>query len=263
MAFALCACGMKSYPVVKEEHMLSNDGKKIYGVLFRPEGLKKAPVVIISHGFGGNHAPWEYYAENLVPLGYAAYCFDFCGGGNNSLSDGKTTDMSVMTEKSDLEAVIDGLKDVEGLDLGRVTLIGESQGGLVSALVAADRKDIVENLILIYPALCIPDDWVDVFPTTENMPEEMDVWGTKIGHAYVEGLYGLDVYPTITKYEGRVRIFHGDEDNVVPLSYSERAQKEYKDAVLTVMPGQGHGFSPEATEVVISGIKDCLQSKDR
>ena len=44
------------------------------------------------------------------------------------------------------------------IDKKRIVLIGESQGGLVSALAAAERKRQISSLILIYPALCIPDN---------------------------------------------------------------------------------------------------------
>ena len=46
------------------------------------------------------------YAILMAELGYASYCFDFCGGSVvKGKSDGKTTDMSVLTEVKDLEAV--------------------------------------------------------------------------------------------------------------------------------------------------------------
>ena len=43
-------------------------------------------------------------------MGYLCYTFDFNGGGRESLSAGATTDMSVLTEQADLNAVIDQLK---------------------------------------------------------------------------------------------------------------------------------------------------------
>ena len=36
--------------------------------------------------------------------------------------------------------------------------MGCSQGGFVSALVAAKNNFPIEKLVLFYPALCIPDD---------------------------------------------------------------------------------------------------------
>ena len=71
----------------------------------------------------------------------------------------KTTDMSVLTEVMDLEVVIDHVLQLSPIDGDKgVVLMGCSQGGFVSALTAAKRKEQVSRLVLFYPALCIPDD---------------------------------------------------------------------------------------------------------
>lgn len=44
-------------------------------------------------------------------MGYVAFTFDFCGGSAMcGKSDGKTTEMSVLTETKDLKAVIEMLE---------------------------------------------------------------------------------------------------------------------------------------------------------
>ena len=120
----------------QEELWLKKGKQNIYGVLYRPEGIKKAPLLIVSHGIGSNHRSGAPYAEAFAKLGYAVYCYDFCGGGRASKSDGKTSDMSIFTEEKDLEAVVNGLRKVKGIKKGKVTLLGISQGGMVSALYA-------------------------------------------------------------------------------------------------------------------------------
>lgn len=260
-AILLTACGGtgsgKAYS--KEELCFSKGEQKIYGILYRPDGLEKAPVVIISHGFGGNHNFGTYYAKEIAPMGYAVYCYDFCGGGLFSKSDGEGTEMSLNTEKADLNAVIDGLRGLDYIDGEHITLIGESQGGMVSALVAGERNEQIEKLILIYPALCIKDDWVEKYPQGSDIPDTIKLFGMTIGRCYVECLYDIDVYGTIRQYGGPVKIFHGDEDKIVPLSYSERAEKEYKNASLRIMPGEGHGFHSKAKAAVREDIKEFLK----
>ena len=265
LAIVLPSCGSNpggvSGSYTADELWLQNGSNRIFGILYRPESVEKAPVVVVSHGFGGTHQFGEAYAEALAPMGYAVYCYDFCGGSNHSRSDGKTPQMSIFSEAGDLKAVIDALGDKEYIDGDHVTLIGESQGGMVSSLVAAERGSGIERLILIYPALCIKDDWVKMYPALSDMPQEVDFWGMKLGHAYLEGLYDLDVYKTISQYEGPVSIFHGDKDQVVSVSYSERAKEAYKNATLTVLPGEGHGFSAKARKGVIAAICQTLSGK--
>lgn len=80
----------------------------IYGTEYRPEG-DNLPVAIVCHGFMAWQDTVRQYAMELAQMGFCAYCFDFCGGSvlKKGKSDGATTDMSVLTEVQDLEAVIE------------------------------------------------------------------------------------------------------------------------------------------------------------
>ena len=66
--------------------------------------------------------------------------------------------MSVLTETKDLKAVIEYVRNLSYTDSEKILLMGCSQGGFVSALVAAKNNFPIEKLVLFYPALCIPDD---------------------------------------------------------------------------------------------------------
>lgn len=90
---------------------------------------EKMPAVISSHGFGGTHSVGTRYAENLAENGYVVYCFDFCGGSPSSQSDGSTLEMSLFTEKADLEAVIAMVQGLDYVDSDNLFLMGTSQGG--------------------------------------------------------------------------------------------------------------------------------------
>ena len=259
--FASCASANKVVSVdsfSKEDLWSFNGEKKIYGVLYRPDGIKTAPLLIVSHGIGSDHRSGAPYAEALVKLGYAVYCYDFCGGGRASRSDGKTSEMSIFSEEADLAAVIDMFKNVEGIKKGKVTLLGISQGGMVSALYAGDNPKKVEKLVLVYPALCIKDDWVTKYPKITDMPEVVNSFGMQLGRAYVEGLYDLDVYGRISNYKGEVQIIHGDQDRLVPISYSEKAHGAYKNSSFKVIPGAGHGFRGKVQQEAIEIIKTFL-----
>lgn len=72
---------------------------------------------------------------------------------------GRTSlEMTVLTEKEDLSTVLDYVKNQPFVDSNHIFLMGCSQGGFVSALLAAERENEIEKLILNYPALCICDD---------------------------------------------------------------------------------------------------------
>jgi dienelactone hydrolase len=98
-----------------------------------------------------NQSMNKAYAKLLASMGYAAFTFDFCGGGLGSKSEGKSEEMSVNSEVKDLEAVLEYVKSCPDVDTNRISLLGCSQGGFVSAICAVNHPEI-ENLILFYPA---------------------------------------------------------------------------------------------------------------
>lgn len=223
--------------------VFARGGIKIDGVLYLPD-VKKPPVVIISHGFGGTRRDTARYAEALTSEGIAVYVFDFYGGSENSKSGGSMLDMSVLTEKEDLSAVLDGIKQSPSVDGENVFLMGESQGGFVSAMVARDRVKDIKALILVFPALVIPDDARKLFSSPSEIQDKNRVFGYKtVGRKYYEAVYNMDAYKEIMPFKKDVLIFHGDKDDIVPISYSVRAQKEYDAAELVIVKGAGHGFS--------------------
>ena len=237
--------GEREYAVEAKSLTVEAQGHTIYGELLLPQGLEgKLPTVICSHGFGSSYQMFKTGAGmSLAKSGFAVYCFDFYGGSANSKSGGSMTEMSVFTEQEDLNAVIDMVKTLETTDSDHLFLLGESQGGFVSAITAADRPDDVSALILYYPALCIPDDARARYATAADIPDTYKIMGRTVGRVYSEGLYDYDVFSVIPGYDGPVLIIHGDADKVVDLSYSERAEKVYPNAELVVLSGQGHGFT--------------------
>lgn len=250
----------KTYEVETMEIYTQNGGHNIYGLAYVPKNAEnKIPTVIISHGYGGTSGTNASYARSLASHGIAAYCFDFRGGSTSSRSDGRTTDMTVFTEVSDLNAVIDMVKGLDFVDTNQLFLFGTSQGGLVSALTASQRTDEIQGLMLFYPALCISDDAKSRYPSIDLIPETTYFMGMNVGRAYYTAIYDYDIYENIARYTDNVLIIHGDRDSIVPLSYSEKAAEVYHSADLKILSGAGHGFygqdAQSATDYILEYIK--------
>lgn len=222
------------------ERKLTYDGNVIFGMEYVPEKqCEKTNAVIMSHGYNSSYADMNDIAEKLAAEGIYVYCYDFCGGSTRSLSSGKTTDMDINTEIRDLSAVI---ADIEKrTDIDRIYLYGESQGGFVSALTAAENSERISGLILVYPAFCIPDDWLGRDESTLSAP--FDFMGMTISKKFYDGVPRYDVFEKMRSFKKHTVIFHGDCDNVVRLSYAQRLYGVLPDAELTVINGEGHGFS--------------------
>lgn len=242
--------------VVVEEHGFTSAGNRIFGQLRRPAGEGSHPAVILSHGLGGNHDQEPHLQELLAQRGVVVYSFDFAGGSGYEpgRSEGASTDMSVLTEVQNLQDALTFVKGLDGVDADRITLIGASQGGVVTTLVAEENPAGVPHVVLLYPAFSLFDDARQRFSSASDVPDVVNLMGLTVGRRYYADILDMDIYDHMAGYHGTVTIFHGTADNLVPVSYSERAAATFSDATLTTLAGEGHGFSTTAQERVAAAI---------
>lgn len=251
--------------IIQRPFETERDGLTIRGTVYSPTAQGKFPVAILSHGFMSNEQSVKLYAKRLAKQGYAAFTFDFCGGCGKGRSDGRTEDMTVFTEVLDLCAVMDHAAGQPFTQKGSVTLMGCSQGGFVSALAAAQRPDKVKQLILFFPALCIPDDarrgkmmLAEFDP--QNIPETLPSGQVTLGRDYAASVLEMDAVESIRSYPGPVLIVHGTKDPIVDLSYAEKAAGAYANAKLVVIENAGHGFYWKADRIADNAVTDFLKT---
>ncbi len=243
-----------------DEAMVSANGREVYVKGYLPDDDKKHPAVILSHGYNGCHADFTrecmYYAQN----GFAAYAIDFCGGSTRSKSTGKSTDMTVFTEKEDLLAVFEYVSSLEYVETDNIYLFGASQGGFVTTLAAEEIVDKVKGVALYYPALNIPDDWRNNYKTTEEIPETIDFWDLVLGKNYFMAIRDFYTFDHIGKYSKKVLIIQGDKDTIVQLSVAQRAAGHYSNAELIILPGEEHGFSDDGAKTAMEKVLQLMQN---
>ena len=214
------------------------DGNRIFGMMYyNSTASEKQPAVILSHSSSLTHEAMKGYASAIAKMGFAAYCFDFCGGSAKSKSDGKTDEMTVFTEVEDLRAVVKTVKSLDYVDSSNVCLLGSSQGGLVSALLADECPDDFAGMILFYPAFNIPE-MVKMFSGFGDFGGMMSM-----SEAYINSIKDFDVWSHIGKFSKPVCIIHGTADMIVPISNSEKAVGLYPSATLNKIEGANHGFN--------------------
>ncbi len=253
---------------MKTEFSCIREGLTIRGTEYRNEDFKEGrggyPAAIICHGFGGNQYDLVFYAKELVDMGYLAYCFDFCGGCVVGKSDGDSLDMTIETEAADLRTVLDYVKGLPYIDEKRILLIGGSQGGYVSGIVAAERQDDIEKLILFYPALCIPDAARNgtlggACYDINQVPEVIDTFGVRISKKFHDSVVDKDAISQICGYKGPVLLIHGSEDMLVNNQYAIQASEAYANCHLQILEGAGHGFTPQQRNEVIVSVREFIK----
>lgn len=251
----------------------NRDHLQIYAKEFIKKGTLnqkgKLPAIVISHGFGGNCTELEYYCKALAEKEYAVYCFDFCGGGISGKSEGSTLEMTIQSECKDLIQILHNIQSLSYIDFNRISLMGFSQGGFVSALTAAQLGDRIKNLILVFPALCIPDHarlgilgGADY--DTKNVPDIIECPnGMTISRKYHENIVDMDPFLEISKYKGRTLLIHGMQDDVVNYSYAVKAKESYEEeqCKLMLIRDAGHGFNTQQDESVMIAIEHFLEKK--
>lgn len=217
------------------------DGNRIFGMMYyNSTASEKQPAVILSHSSSLIHEAMKGYASAIAKMGFAAYCFDFCGGSDKSKSDGKTDEMTVFTEVEDLRAVVKTVKSLDYVDSSNVCLLGSSQGGLVSALLADECPDDFAGMILFYPAFNIPE-MVKMFSGFGGFGDFGGMMS--MSEAYINSIKDFDVWSHIGKFSKPVCIIHGTADMIVPISNSEKAVGLYPSATLNKIEGANHGFN--------------------
>jgi pimeloyl-ACP methyl ester carboxylesterase len=114
----------------------------------------------------------------------------------------------------ELQTRMDKLYPILG-DKDNWTIIGSSFGGLMGALFATAHPQQVRKLILLAPALFLPE-------FAEHLPQPVEV-------------------PTI--------VYHGDQDTVVPLEITRQlAEKVFRNLTFNVVQ-DNHGLYPTADSI--------------
>ena len=229
-----------------KEYDFESNGKNLYARAFVPDVEGRVPLVIFSHGLGANVEHEEEVQKTLAKAGIAVFSFEFAGGSSSAapMSEGLTTEMSVLTEVQNLKDAIRIASGLEYADPQKIYLMGSSQGGLVTALTAEEVTNIA-GLFLFYPAFSLPDDIRSSFPKLDEVPETFNLLGTKIGKKYITDIYDMDPYANLDKLAMPVHIYHGKDDNIVPLTASKKALKTLPNARLTTLEDTGHALTPQ------------------
>jgi uncharacterized protein len=148
------------FPYLQEEVIINNKqgGFDLSGTLTYPKEGAPFPVVILITGSGPQnrdeelmgHKPFLVLADHLTRNGIAVLRCDDRGVGK---SGGKFSTATTLDFAEDVSAMVDFLKFHSNIDSSRVGLIGHSEGGMVTSVVASERKDIDFVILMAGPGV--------------------------------------------------------------------------------------------------------------
>lgn len=232
---------------------VKHQGKVLRGMEHVPDEGTSFPAVILFHGFTGNrlepHRIFLKISRALEAKGIASFRFDFLGSGE---SDGNFEEMTLSSEVAEAHTILEHVKKDSRIDAERVSLLGLSMGGLVASLIAGNRPDDVQRLILMAPAGDSMKKIVEQVAEQQGTEDQTvyDHGGNLVGLAFADDLKDLDTYPQAGRYKGNVLLIHGSKDPTVPpkVSYEYRDLAYGENADVHIIEGADHTFNSHLWE---------------
>ena len=270
-AAAALADSMAQYSVSESDISFSSQGQTVVGTLAMPDGEGPAPVVLLLHGFTGTRQElpvvgtedtmFSRAARWLGERGVASLRIDFRGSGD---SEGAWEDTTFSGQIADAGAALDYLETLEGIDSGRASILGLSQGGLVGAAAAA-RDARVSNLVL-WSAVSNPVMSYGILLGYDNLlagaaagDELMTIelpWGaeTSLRGPFFEDIFLVDPVAEIASYAGPLLVVNGARDTTVtPQPHAGQVFLDYHEGAeaLVLLDGD-HIFD------VLAGVTEAI-----
>lgn len=205
------------------------------------------------------------YAYDQIPYGYS-----------EKLLEGDWTGQNPYTTQAATEQLI---LFMDALGIEKVTLVGNSFGGVLAAEAALKYEDRVDSLILIDPAILVSEsmpEWILTLPQVEHLGPMLAAGLSEGDQFYQSTFYNKelltdqrmayskretqinnwnlamweylqawsvapsDVGQRLGDIKKAVLVISGEYDEVVPLSDSEEIASALPNATLEVIPDCGH-----------------------
>ena len=222
------------------EFYIDHDQIPLHAKLNFPGGelkAEKCPLLILLHGYTGHMEEPHILAisQAVTQLGWAVLRIELYGHGK---SGGTFYEHTVLKWMSEMMTVIDYARKLDFVS--SLYLAGHSQGGFVTAMAGAMKEDVLKAILLLSPALMIPEDSRKghVLGTTfdpDHIPDTVHMDGDRLlSGNYMRAARTVQVEPAMTSFRKPVLIVHGDEDESVPVQCAIDAAKVYRQAQLAL-----------------------------
>jgi len=216
-----------------ERVMIPYEGGHLVGILRKPAGVVRPPVVVMCVGLDSTKEELDVYENIFLARGMATLVFDGPGQGEAEYDIPIRGDYEVP-----VKAVIDFIETRADLDAGRIGIMGVSLGGYYSARAAAFEKRIKACL-----SFSGPYSWVEIFDARNELSRDAFRVRShcKTMEEARENAKTLTLQGVAKNITCPIYIVGGELDNLTPPDNARRIAAEVSGSkVLDVVKGGNH-----------------------
>jgi len=119
------------------------------GIIYRQwQASSPRAVLLLVHGLGGHSGRWDFLADYFLNRDFASYAIELKGFGETEALAGHISSFNIYFK--DISSLRDIIKKEHPGK--KIFIVGESLGGLIAFLLAADKPEFFDGLICISPA---------------------------------------------------------------------------------------------------------------
>ncbi len=217
-----------------------------------------APLVLMLHGFtgdmGGPGSWFQRLSDDLTDAGFATLRFDFNGHGQ---SDGPFQGMTVYNEVEDAAVFLEYAMARE--DVTDIYVLGHSQGGVVTGMLAGWYPDVIQRIALLAPAASLITDaqkgeCMNARYDPTHIPHEVLVGTHPMGGLYFRMAQNLPLYEQLARFPGEALVVYPGQDVVVDHAMMVRCAKTLPKGRLLEKPTLDHGLGGAEHEETMKDI---------
>ncbi len=212
----------------------------------RPGGRGPFPTVIVHPEGGKTAAEMQGIIWDLANRGYVGIAADY----ERRVDGTYRRSLFAWRSETDATAILDVIRRYPVVDRERIGLLGFSQGGVFSLLIAAHAPERIKAVVSYYPVTDFPY-WLD--KEQSGASQRVVRWyfrrqsGAESEAEFDRMLYAASPYYVAGAIEAPVLLIHGDKDTTAPVEQSQRMAERLealsKPVHLLVIPGGVHIFN--------------------
>jgi dipeptidyl aminopeptidase/acylaminoacyl peptidase len=205
---------------------------QLSGILRKPRGIARAPVVIMCMGLDSAKEEMDAYESIFLARGMATLAFDGPGQGEAEYELRIRGDYEVA-----VKSVIDWVEHRSDLDCDRIGLWGVSLGGYYAPRAAAFEKRVQACI-----SLSGPYDWAEIWPQMNELTREAFRVRAKCATLDAARDYGrsLTLKSVASNITCPLFIVAGKLDRIVPWEDGERLARTARGAVEFLLIADGN-----------------------